>query len=153
MLFTFCNGRFGAPYRETVRAFATGKVPVTLVQSRRGERPAGWYGPVWQKRLTLQGLLETEHRRSTHVLHVEDVNARRFWRKVRWLDLGVIAGFDQAFEPHTIGRFDALIEFRPTSRGVTVQETRGLIVTHEREHIGDGTAVLREWLERWWSGS
>ena len=119
MLCLFCNDGYGQPFEAEARAFTREQgIPLLVVHSgRRGEALAGRRSPAsrlkWQLQCFLRSILLSAKEGGPTWL-VSDVNARFFSCQLGGQMHGVIAGFNQIFQPATINRLASLVNFHPS---------------------------------------
>ncbi len=113
----FCNQRYGMPFVETAARFAQEtQVRIRVVLSAGRRRPVTRRLPRWLGSHTRRWL--SAHRKGRRwglpVTIVSDVNSARFRASIGTDDCGVIAGFNQVFEPATVQCFRSLVNFHPS---------------------------------------
>lgn len=116
-VFLFCNQRYGIPFVETAARFARENGLSIRVMLSAGRKPAA--GGAMPRRLASAVRRWLVARRKARrwglpVTIVPDVNAPRFRSAIGEEDHGVIAGFNQIFEPATIKCFRSLVSFHPS---------------------------------------
>ena len=116
-VYLFCNQRYGMPFVETAARFAAeNNAAIRVVMS------AGRCNRIvrrTRRRLTSPLRRWLMARRKARrwgipVSFVTDVNNARFRASIGSGDCGVIAGFNQIFEPATIECFRSLVNFHPS---------------------------------------
>ncbi len=116
-VYLFCNQRYGMPFVETAARFAAENNAAIRVVMSAGRRNR----TVRRTRRRLTSPLRRwlmarrkARRWGIPVSFVPDVNSARFRASIGSGDCGVIAGFNQIFEPATIECFRSLVNFHPS---------------------------------------
>ncbi len=113
----FCNQRFGTSFLETAARFAAEKETTIRVVLSAGRRNRSTRHT--RRRLASAARRWLVARRKARrwglpVSIVTDVNSAGFCASIGSEDSGVVAGFNQIFEPATIQCFQSLVNFHPS---------------------------------------
>jgi methionyl-tRNA formyltransferase len=115
VLYLFCNDRYGRAFRDVAISFCVERgLPMTLVYSVKGASPRGKLAASYFRALLFLREMIEGQRAEIRVVLVEDVNSDTFRAGVAPDAVGIIAGFNQIFDPDTIARFDSLVNFHPS---------------------------------------
>lgn len=116
-VYLFCNQRYGMPFVETAARFAAeNNAAIHIVLSAARRNRSARRTPRRLASRTRRWLMV--HRKARRwglpFSIVSNVNCGRFRAAIGSDDCGVIAGFNQIFEPATIVCFRSLVNFHPS---------------------------------------